>query len=119
MRFLVLQPGDPRVDLDLQSLFGEQAGQQAHDIVVVAGGDLREELDHGHVGAEAGPDRAEFESDGAAADYHETRWHSVECDCVIRGNYGLAVKREKREFGRDRSGGENDVFGGNLRRRAR
>ena len=56
---------------DLQALLGQQLLQRPADLEVHAGGDLVEELEHRHLGAEPGIDRAELEADDAGADHRQ------------------------------------------------
>ena len=51
-----------------QALFCQLLLQGLADLEVDAGGDLVEELEHRHLAAEAGVDRAELEADDAGAD---------------------------------------------------
>ena len=112
---LRLQPGDPAHSLRSSGPVSRAGGrQQADDIIVVAGGDLGQKLHDGHLRAEARPDGAEFESDGAAADDHETRRHGVKADGLVGGDDGPAVEREKGQLGGRGAGGEDDVLRGDL-----
>lgn len=86
----------------------------ADDVGVVGGDDVREELDDGDVGAEAGPDGAEFHADDAAADDDEFFRDGREGDRVVGGDDGLAVELHEGEFDRGGAGGDDDVFGGEL-----
>jgi len=104
--------GDLGSDLDLEALLHEQAGEIPDDVVVVGGDDFGQEFDDGHVGAEARPDGAEFEADGAAADHHELLRHGREGDRLVAGDNGLAVKLHERQLHRRGAGGDDDVLGG-------
>ena len=94
------------------ALFLENAGEGADDVVVVSGDDFGQKFDDGDVGTEAGPDGAEFETDGAAADDHEFLRNGREGDGVIAGDDGLAVELHERQLDGGGAGGDDDVFGG-------
>ena len=64
------------------------------DLGVHAGQDAVEILDHHHLGAEAAPDRAEFEPDDAGADDDEALRHAREFERAGRGDDDLFVDRD-------------------------
>ena len=104
--------GDFRAGLDLEALLGEDAGEVADDVVVVGRDDFREKFDDGDVGAQARPDGAEFETDGATADDHEFLRDAGEVDGVVAGDDAGAVKFHERQLDGRGAGRDDDVFGG-------
>ena len=58
-------------ELELETLFRQQPLELLGDLAIHAAEDGVEELDHGHLGAEPCPHRAELEPDDAAADHHQ------------------------------------------------
>ena len=106
-----LQSGHLGAGLDLQALPLEQAGEGADDVVVVDGDDLRQEFNHRHIASQAGPDRAELEADGAAADDDERRRDLVEGDRLVARDDGLAVEFEGGDLDRRRAGGDDEILG--------
>jgi len=75
---VLFEPGDFRASLDFEALFDEESGEVPHDVLVVGRDNFRQKFHDGHVAAEAGPDGAELQADGAAADDHEFLWDLVE-----------------------------------------
>ena len=102
--------GDFGADLHLEALLEQEAGEGPDDIVVQCSGDLGKKFHDGDVAAQAGPDRAQFQSDGAAADDDQFLRDGVEGDCLIAGDDRRAVELEERQLHRRRTGGDHDVL---------
>ena len=58
------------------------------------------------------PDAAEFQPDDAAADDAQALRRTIKLQRAFRVHYVFAVKRGERQFHWQRTGGQNDVFGG-------
>ena len=110
------ESGNAGVAFDFQTLSLERAGEGAHDVVVEGRDDFRQELDDGDLTAEAGPDGAELEADGAAADHHEFFRHAGEIKGVVARDDSFAVELHERQLDGGGAGGDDEVFGGKANR---
>ena len=102
--------GDLRAQLELQPLLGERALEELGDLVVDAGRDAVEELDHRHVAAETAPHRAQLEADDAGADHDEALRHFGQFERAGRGDDLLLVDRDTGQRRHFRAGGDQDVL---------
>ena len=75
------------------------------------GQDAVEELDHGHLGAEPAPDRAELQPDHAGADDEQLLRHLVERQRAGRGHDALLVDLDAAQPRDVRAGGDDDRLG--------
>ena len=80
------------------------------DLVVHAGQDAIEELDHQDLGAEPPPDRAELETDHPGAHDEKFPGHLVEHERAGRGHDALLVDLDALEARNVRAGGDDDGF---------
>ena len=78
--------------------FWSDALELARDLAVGAGHDAIEELDHRHLAAEPGPDRAELEPDDAGADHQQTLRGTLKLQRPGRGDDLLLVDLDAREI---------------------
>ena len=67
------------------------------DLRVLDGQDLRQNFDHGYLGAHGAVERGEFDADGAGADHQQRFWH--------------LVRLQPRQHPRPRAGSDNDMLG--------
>ena len=102
--------GDLGAELELDALFLEQALGEAGNVLVKSRRDARQQFDDGDFRAEARPDRAELEADGARADDDELRRHFGEGDGLVAGDDELAVEFEERQFDGRGAGGDENIF---------
>ena len=93
-----------------EALLLQEALQPAPDLAVHGRGDLREHLDHGDLGAQPHPDRAELEADVAAADNAQPARDRVEREGLGRAQDGLAVEGEAGRCDRRAARGQDDVL---------
>ena len=68
--FLV-ELGHLGVGVDLDALLLEALAREGLNLVVLDRQNLRQHLDHGHVGAERAEERGELDADGAGADHQQ------------------------------------------------
>ena len=91
--------------------FSSDALELAADLAVHAGQDAVEELDHGHLGAEPTPHRAELEPDHAAADDEEALRHLVQnASAPVEDTMRLLVDLDAAQPGHVRAGGDDDCL---------
>ena len=81
------------------------------DLVILDRQDLRQHLDHGHLGAERAVERGKFDADGAGADDQQRlrdcrRHHGLEIS-----PHQFLVRLEAGQHARPRAGGDDDVLG--------
>ena len=99
------------VGVDLDALLLEALARESLNLVVFDRQDLRQHLDHGHIGAERAVERGEFDADGARADHQQRlrngrRHHGLEI-----GPHQFLVGLEAGQHARPRAGGDDDVLG--------
>jgi len=79
------------VEVDLEPLLLQDAGERLGDLDVHRRRDAVEILDDGDLGAEAAVDRPHLEADVAAADHHHVPGHLGQRERLGRGDDNLAV----------------------------
>ena len=104
--------GDLGAELEVEALLGEHALELLGDLAVHAAEDRVEIFDHGDLGAEPRPDRAELEPDDAAADHDQGRRHLVQLQRAGRRHDHLLVDLDldAGNAGDIRAGGDDDVL---------
>ena len=70
-----LSTGDLGAGVDLKPLLAEDLVGFLHQIIIVAGENRGEELDHRDFGTQAAPHRTEFEANDTAAHNHQMLGH--------------------------------------------
>ena len=91
--------------------FSKRLAGEGGDLGVLDGQDLRQHLDHRHLGAERAVERGELDADGARADHQQRlgdrrRHHRLEV-----GPDQLLVGLDAGQHARPRAGGDDDVLG--------
>jgi len=71
-----------------------------------------EEFDHGDLGPQTTPDRAQLQSDDTGADDHQMLRHRGQFESAGRGDDGLLVDLDAWQRGHFRAGGDDDGLGG-------
>ena len=97
-------------ELELHALLAEDALELLADLAVHARQDPVEILDHGHLGPEAAPDRAEFEADDAGADDEELARDLFQGERPGGGDDDLLVDGDAGELRDVRARGDDDVL---------
>mmetsp|Transcript_20960 Transcript_20960/g.53082 ORF Transcript_20960/g.53082 Transcript_20960/m.53082 type:complete len:437 (+) Transcript_20960:337-1647(+) len=110
----VLGAGHLGGHLELDALASEHLLELLGDGLVGTGGDLGQELDHGHLGAETSPHGAELEADHTAADHHHLFGHLGERQCAGAAHDALLVDLDAGQRHHIRTGGDQDVLRGDL-----
>ena len=84
-------------------VLAEQLLRLGRDLLVLERQHARQQLDHGHVGAEAREDRRELDADGAGADDDQAACGTcLSSQDLVRGHDRLAVGRQSRAAMRGR-----------------
>ena len=96
---------------DLDALLLEALAREGRDLGVLDRQDLRQHLDHGHLGADRAIERGELDADGAGADHQQRLRHAVRHHRLEIGPDQLLVGLEARQHARPRAGGDDDVLG--------
>ncbi len=99
---------DARIQGKDQSLLDQGALQQLGDLGVSERQDARQELDHGDLGPQPAPDRAQLQADVAGADHDQVLWHLVERQRLGRGDDVSTIERQGRQTDRLAAGGQAD-----------
>ena len=81
------------------------------DLAVHAGQDAVEEFDHGHLGPQPSPDRAELQADDAGADHQELRRRLGERQRAGGGDDRLLVDLDAGQLRNVGAGRDDDVLG--------
>ena len=105
------QRGDFRGELEGDALLFEDALEALGDVAVHAGQDAVEIFDDLDFGAEAAPDRAEFEADDAGADDEQFAGHERQREGSGGGDDLLLVDVDAGQAGDVGAGGDDDGFG--------
>ena len=91
--------------------FSKRLRAKAGDLGVLDRQDLRQHLDHGHLGAHRAVERGELDADRAGADHQQRLRHLVRHHRLEIGPDQLLVGLEPRQHARPRAGGDDDVLG--------
>src|SRR6185437_2631627 len=102
---------DLGAELELESLLLEYALELPRDLAIHAGQDAIEKFDHGDLGAEPVPDRAELEPDHARADNQELAGDLVQRQRAGRRHDALLIDFDALQPCNVRAGGDHDVLG--------
>src|SRR5262249_21703947 len=103
--------GDLGAELELESLLLEDPLELPRDLAIHAGQDAIEKFDHGDLGAEPVPDRAELEPDHACADDQKFSRRLVERQRAGRRHDALLVDLDALQPRDIRAGGDHDAPG--------
>ena len=95
----------------LMPCFSKLLRAKRGDLGVLDRQDLRQHLDHGHLGAERAVERGELDADGAGADDQQRFRHALRHHGLEIGPDQLLVRLEARQHARPRAGGDDDVLG--------
>ena len=98
-------------ELELEALLFENALELLGDLAIHARQDAVEIFDHRDLGAEAAPDRAEFEADDAGADDDQFLRRRGKRERAGGGNNHLLVDIDARQARDIRAGRDYDMFG--------
>ena len=96
---------------NLDALLLERLAREAGDLGVLDRQDLRQHLDHRHLGAEGAVERGELDADGAGADHQQRLRHLLRDHRLEIGPHQLLVGLEPGQHARPRAGGDDDVLG--------
>ena len=96
---------------NFDALLLETLARESGDLGVLDRQDLRQHLDHRHLGAERAVERGELDADGAGADHQQRLRHAVRHHGLEIGPDQLLVRLETRQHARPRAGGDDDVLG--------
>ena len=96
---------------NLDALLLEAFAREGGDLGILRRQDLRQHLDHGHLGAERAIERGEFDADGAGADDQERLRHAVGHHGLEIGPDQFLVRLDAGQHARPRAGGDDDVLG--------
>ena len=109
---LLARAEDLGVEVELEPLLGQDLLEVLRHLCVHAGAsDRAEELDHLDVGAEAGPDRTEFEADDAGSDHDHLFGHLLQVERAGRRDDLLLVNLDTRERSHFGPGRDENVLG--------
>ena len=103
-------PGD-----ELDAVAVKRPFELLADFLVLIGHEMRQQLDDGDLGSVHAVNVGEFDADGAAANNGNRVRHVLRDDALPAGYDALTVHRKGRDAARSRSGGDDDVAGGNPR----
>ena len=95
---------------DLDALLLEALAREGGDLGVFRRQDLRQHLDHGHLGAERAVERGELDANGARADDQKRFGNAVRHHRFEIGPNEFLVRLEAGKNARPRPGRDNDVF---------
>jgi hypothetical protein len=110
----VFERFDCGVGQDCGEKFFEALVQRENQVAIGSGEQARHHFYAGHLGAERRVDRAEFQSDVAAADYQQRFWNVGEVESAGRIHEARAVELEAGHDGGTRSGGDDDAVEGQI-----
>ena len=102
---------DLRLKLDVEPLLRQALVKQVAHLDVGERRDPGQELDHGHLGTQPAPDRAQLQADVPAADHHEVLGDGRERQRLGRADDRVAVERQERQVDRGAAGRQQDVLG--------
>ncbi len=109
-----LRAGDLRAQLELEALLGEDLLELGGHFGVGARQDAVQELDHGHLGAQALPDRAQLQADDAGADDDQRAWQVLHFQKFVAVDHRPTIKRHVVGAERTRADREQDALGADL-----
>ena len=95
----------------LMPCFSKLLAREGGDLGVLDGQDLRQHLDHRHLGAERAVERGELDADRAGADDQQRLRHAVRHHRLEIGPDQLPVGLEPGQHARPRAGRDDDVLG--------
>ena len=101
-----------RAELEFQALLGQDLLGFGRDLRVHAGQYAVEVFQHRDLGAQAAPDRSQFQADGSGADHDQMLGHFGVGNGLVGSADDLAVRLDVREHGHLAAGGDDDVLGG-------
>src|SRR5262245_27859090 len=96
---------------DLDALLLELFAREGGNLGILGGQDLRQDLDHHHLGAEGAVERSELDADRAGAYDQERFRHAFRRHGLEIGPDQLLVGLEAGQHPRPRAGGDDDVLG--------
>ncbi len=95
----------------LMPCFSKALAREGRNLGILHRQDLRQHLDHRHLGAERAIERGELDADGAGADHQQRLRHLVRVHRLEIGPDQLLVGLEPRQHARPRAGRDDDVLG--------
>ena len=99
------------VGQDLDALLLEALARKRLNLVILDRQDLRQHLDHGHLGAERAVERGELDADGAGADHQQRLRNAGRRHGLKVSPHQFLVRLEAGQHARPRAGGDDDVLG--------
>ena len=97
--------------VNFDALLLETLAREGGDLGILGRQDLRQHLDHGHLGAKRAIERGEFDADRARADDKQCLRHAVRDHGLEISPDQFLVGLDARQDARPRAGGDDDVLG--------
>ena len=108
---LLVELGHLGAGQDLDPLLFELLARKGRNLGILGGKNLRQHLDHRHLGAEGAVERGELDADRARADDQQRFRHPLRHHGLEIGPDQLPVRLEPWQHARPRAGGDDDVLG--------
>ncbi len=99
-------------ELDFQALLVESFFGFARNLLIDRTQEHRQPFEHGDIGPEAAPNRAEFEPDHARADHCQALGHCAQTQAAVVGEHVDFIERHPRQGARAGARGHDHLLGG-------